>query len=64
MKGYYSQVAKLLKEYGYQMIPGRGKGSHEVWTNGQRHQVVPRHLDSRDHANNILKQMGVGERFR
>jgi len=63
MKGYYSQVVRVLREYGYQLLPGRGKGSHEVWSNGKRHQTVPRHLDSRDHANRILKQAGIDQRF-
>lgn len=64
MKGYYRDVVRVLRDHGYRILPGRGKGSHEVWTNGTRNQVVPRHLDSRDHANNVLKQMGVPERIK
>lgn len=27
-----TEAKKLLKHFGYQIIPGRGKGSHEIWT--------------------------------
>ena len=64
MKGYYSEVVKVLRECGYWLLPSRGKGSHEVWSKGSRSQTVPRHLDSRDHANRILKQAGLDQRFR
>lgn len=63
MRGYYREVVKVLREYGYWQLADRGKGSHEVWTNGKRNQTVPRHLDSRDMANRILKQAGIAERF-
>lgn len=64
MKGYYDELVKVLREYGYWRLPGRGKGSHEVWTNGTRNQNLPFNCPSRHTANEILKQMGVTERFR
>ena len=63
MKGYYRQVVRILHDYGYRLLPSRGKGSHEVWSNGVRNQTVPRHLDSRDHANRILRQAGISQRI-
>lgn len=63
MKGYYKQLVKVLSEYGYRRLPDRGKGSHEVWTNGKRNQVVPHNCPSRHTANEILKQMGIDHRF-
>jgi predicted RNA binding protein YcfA (HicA-like mRNA interferase family) len=64
MKGYYEELVKVLRDYGYRRVPGRGKGSHEVWTNGKRNQILPVNCPSRHTANEVLKQMGVSERFR
>ena len=63
MKGYYDRLVKVLKEYGYTRLQGRGKGSHEIWSNGQRVQTVPHNCKSRHTANEILKQAGIAERF-
>jgi len=40
-----------------------GKGSHELWTNGKRNQTVSRNMQSRDMANEIMKQAGIKHRF-
>jgi hypothetical protein len=50
MKGYYEQLVRLLREHGYRQLPGRGKGSHEVWSNASRHQIIPRNCNSRHTA--------------
>lgn len=63
MKGYFRQVIDQLERNGYVRLPHRGKGSHEVWTNGRRNQVVPRHIDDRDFANKLMKQAGINHRF-
>jgi predicted RNA binding protein YcfA (HicA-like mRNA interferase family) len=61
---YRRDVLRQLEEAGYRRLPKRGKGSHEVWTNGQRNQIVPGKIDDRDFANDIMKQAGLPHRFR
>jgi predicted RNA binding protein YcfA (HicA-like mRNA interferase family) len=61
---YRRQVLRQLEESGYRRLPKRGKGAHEVWTNGKRNQVVPGKIDDRDFANDIMKQAGISHRFR
>lgn len=58
MKGYYRQVADLLTQAGYWYLR-QGKGSHEIWTNGQHTQTVPFNCESRHTANAILKSCGI-----
>jgi predicted RNA binding protein YcfA (HicA-like mRNA interferase family) len=62
MNGYYAQVIAALKEYGYTFFR-QGKGSHEIWSNGVRHQTVSKNMPSRDMANQIMKQAGIKLRF-
>lgn len=62
MKGYYSQVIAMLKQHGYVFLRN-GKGSHEIWTNGQRNQTVSSNMPARDMANTILKQAGISHKF-
>ncbi|WP_062196465.1 type II toxin-antitoxin system HicA family toxin [Caldimonas taiwanensis] len=63
MNGYYRLVIDILKAHGYTFCRP-GKGSHEIWTNGKRHQVVSKNMPSRDMANEIMKQAGISHRFR
>ena len=62
MKGYYNQVIAMLKQHGYTFLRN-GKGSHEIWTNGQRNQTVSGNMPARDMANIIMKQAGINHKF-
>lgn len=61
---YRKAVIDQLEANQYRKLPDRGKGSHEVWAKGTHHQTVPRHIDDRHFANNIMKQAGIDHRFR
>jgi len=62
MNGYYSQVIAALQQGGYSFLR-QGRGSHEVWTNGTRNQIVSKNMPSRHMANEIMKQAGLVQRF-
>lgn len=62
MNGYYNQVVDILKQHGYRFLRA-GNGSHEIWTNDKRNQTVSRNMPSRDMANVIMKQAGIGHKF-
>ena len=62
MKGYYPLVIAMLKAHGYTFLRS-GKGSHEIWSNGQRNQTVSINLPARDMANLIMKQAGINHKF-
>lgn len=62
MNGYYSQLVKILTANGYVFLRN-GKGSHEIWTNGSRNQVLPFNCPSPHTANAILKQCGLPKQF-
>ncbi|MEI2676486.1 MAG: type II toxin-antitoxin system HicA family toxin [Burkholderiaceae bacterium] len=62
MNGYYRLVIEQLKAKGYWYLR-QGKGSHEVWTNGKRNQIVPRNCDVKFTANGIMKQAGINHKF-
>ncbi|WP_423220550.1 type II toxin-antitoxin system HicA family toxin [Comamonas denitrificans] len=62
MNGYYKLVIEVLKAHGYRLIR-QGKGSHEVWGNEQRNQIVSKNMPSRDMANTIMKQAKINHRF-
>lgn len=63
MSGHRRGVLHQLEINGYWKLPKRGKGAHEVWTNGKRNQVVPWKIDDRNHANEIMKQAGIAHKF-
>ena len=63
MNGYYTQVVEVLRQHGYTFLR-QGSGSHEIWTNGKRNQVLSKNMPSRDMANAIMKQAGTGNKFR
>ena len=62
MNGFYSLVIAQLKANGYRFLR-QGKGSHELWTNGLRHQTVSKNMPARAMANQIMKQAGIAHRF-
>jgi hypothetical protein len=62
MNGYYELVAEQLRLHGYR-FNRPGKGSHEVWTNGVRMQILSRNMPARHMANEIMKQAGIKHRF-
>jgi predicted RNA binding protein YcfA (HicA-like mRNA interferase family) len=61
VKGYYLAVTKELQAIGYQYLTN-AKGSHEKWSRGKQTVIVPRHLNSRYTANDILKEAGTDRR--
>jgi len=62
MNGYYKLVIAVLKQHGYSFLRN-GKGSHEVWSNGVRNQILSKNMPARDMANAIMKQAGIAHRF-
>lgn len=62
MKGYSDAVIAMLKQHGYSFLRN-GKGSHVVYGDGKRSQVVSRNMPSRDMANAIMKQAGIDHKF-
>ena len=62
MKGYYQLVIAMLKQHGYIFLR-TGKGSHELWSNGIRHQTVSTNMPARDMANLIMKQARINHKF-
>lgn len=62
MNGYYNQVIAVLKQHGYSFFR-HGRGSHEIWTDGRRNQVVSKNMPSRQMANEIMKQSKIKHRF-
>jgi len=62
VKGYYNLVIVQLLAHGYSFLRA-GKGAHEIWTNGLRHQTISRNMPSRHTANVIMKQAGIAHRF-
>jgi predicted RNA binding protein YcfA (HicA-like mRNA interferase family) len=62
---YRKAVIDQLESNGYTKLPSRrGKGSHEMWRKGRHVQTVPRHIDDRNFANDIMKQAGINYRFK
>jgi predicted RNA binding protein YcfA (HicA-like mRNA interferase family) len=62
MNGYYKLVIEQLKAHGYTYLRA-GKGSHEIWSDGKRHQTVPSNCASRHTANEIMKQANIRHHF-
>jgi len=62
MNGYYQLVIAELKKNGYS-FHRQGKGSHEIWSNGARNQIVSKNMPAKQMANSIMKQAGIPHRF-
>ena len=56
------QLLKILNENGFRQLPKKGKGSHEVWSNGTNLITIPKPSGS-DYPTGtikaILKQAGL-----
>jgi predicted RNA binding protein YcfA (HicA-like mRNA interferase family) len=65
MADFYRDVIRLLRNAGFEQVPRRGKGSHEIWRRPDTPPAVtvPRKLRSRMTANAILKAAGQSKRF-
>lgn len=62
---YRRQVIEQLEANHYIKLPDRrGNGSHEAWRRGNHTQIVPRKIDDRHFANDIMKQAGISHRFK
>jgi predicted RNA binding protein YcfA (HicA-like mRNA interferase family) len=61
VKGFYLAVTKELQAIGYRYVTN-AKGSHEKWVRDAVTVIVPRHLNSRFTANDILKEAGSPKR--
>lgn len=62
MNGFYALVIEQLRLHGYS-FKRQGKGSHELWSNGKRSQIVSKNMPARPMANEIMKQAGISHRF-
>jgi hypothetical protein len=63
VQGYYKAVIRELKLLGYS-YDQNSKGSHEIWRcRGREAAIVPRNLNSRHTANDILKTAGSTKKF-
>jgi len=62
MEGFEKQIKKILKEHGWYMLRS-GKGSHEIWTNGQLTVTVNHVCKSKHTANAIMKQAKIHYKF-
>ncbi|HGY3148200.1 TPA: type II toxin-antitoxin system HicA family toxin [Morganella morganii] len=62
--GLYPQLSKILLSYGCVFVR-QGKGSHEIWRSNISNKVfsIPYTIVSKNTANAILKQAGIGERI-
>jgi predicted RNA binding protein YcfA (HicA-like mRNA interferase family) len=62
--GYYKELIRELSDLGFSYAR-QGKGSHEKWHNPatKTSVLVPRNLDSRHTANDILKSAGSTKKF-
>ncbi len=58
MIGFYKHVIKLLEGAGFYFFR-TGKGSHEIWSNGDLRITGPVNCKSRHTANAVLKQAGL-----
>lgn len=62
---YRKAVLEQLERNGYRKLSTkRGNGSHEAWQRGSHTQIVPRHVDDRHFANDLMKQAGIQHRFK
>ena len=58
----YSELHKIIRENGWALIPGRGKGSHARYSKDGKIYTVPFHNGKEignDFAKKILKDMGI-----
>ena len=57
-RGIRRKVISEIKELGFVLMAGRGKGSHEIWKLGGEGPplVVPYHLDKKGTVHSILRQ--------
>ena len=62
MKGYYKQIAAMLKQHGF-FLSRQAKGSHEMWSKGSVSVTVSTTCASRITANAIMKQAGIDHKF-
>ena len=53
----YSKFIKLLKQMGYYFVRS-GKGTHEIWTNGDKKITITRQKINKMVAKRILKEIG------
>ena len=65
MAEYEKRVRELLKEAGCSFVR-HGKGDHDIWFSPitNRYVTVDGKIKSRHTANEVLKQSGIGFRFR
>ena len=65
MAEYEKRVRELLDQNGCTFVR-RGKGDHDIWYSpiSQRHVTVDTRIKSRHTDNAILKQIGIGYRYR
>lgn len=62
MNSFYKIVKAELQSLGFSFVRN-GKGSHEIWSNGNINLTVPFNLVSRHTANGILKDAGSNKKL-
>ena len=62
MNSFYKIVKAELQSLGFSFVRN-GKGSHEIWSNGNINLIVPFNLVSRHTANGILKDAGSNKKL-
>ena len=62
MNGYEKLIKKKLSQNGWSLIR-KGKGSHEIWGNGNTSVTVNHLCKSRHTANAIMKQANIDHTF-
>ena len=64
MASYNKQIIQILKENGCYFVR-HGKGDHDIWRSPitNRNVTVDGNIISRELANAVMKQSGIGYRF-
>ena len=62
MRGYYNQVAALLRQHDFVMVRHSGT-AHQTWKKGNVSVTVSTNCASRHTANSIMKDAGIAHRF-
>jgi len=62
MNGYEKQIKEILKQHGWSFLR-RGKGSHDIWSNGNKSVSVNHECKSRHTANGIMRAAGINHKF-
>ncbi len=56
-----TEFKRMIKKLGFKPLKGRGKGSHEMWTDGTHTVIIENHKGDikKGTLNAMLKQVGL-----